>query len=55
MISWLSTADVRVDQEVLLGVGNSMQRLKLYPYFDMAHYILVGICEKRLIKLNKID
>jgi len=31
----------KVDQEILLGVGGSVQRLKMYPYFDIAHYILM--------------
>jgi hypothetical protein len=31
----------KVDQEVLLAAGSSVQRLKMYPYFDIAHYLLM--------------
>lgn len=32
---------LRLNQEILLGAGHSVQRLKMYPYFDAAHYILM--------------
>lgn len=34
-------SSLKVDQEVLLSAGNYVQRLKMYPYFDVAHYILM--------------
>uniref|UniRef100_A0A183BU17 Uncharacterized protein n=1 Tax=Globodera pallida TaxID=36090 RepID=A0A183BU17_GLOPA len=34
-------SSLRVDQEILLSTGHSVQRLKMYPYFDAAHYILM--------------
>jgi len=31
----------KLDQEVLLSTGSYVQRLKMYPLFDIAHYILM--------------
>jgi hypothetical protein len=31
----------KLDQEVLLTAGSSVQRLKMTPYFDIAHYLLM--------------
>jgi len=39
-MNWTSNFIFKVDQEILLNAGNSIQRLKMYPYFDVAHYIL---------------
>uniref|UniRef100_A0A915C9Q4 Uncharacterized protein n=1 Tax=Parascaris univalens TaxID=6257 RepID=A0A915C9Q4_PARUN len=33
----------RLDQEILLNAANRVQRLKMFPYFDIAHYILMTI------------
>ena len=30
----------RMEYEMLLDVAASLKRLKMYPYFDVAHYIL---------------
>lgn len=38
----MQLSSFKVDQEVLLAAGSSVQRLKMYPYFDIAHYILVS-------------
>jgi len=38
-LKWPSS--LRMDHEILIGAGYSAQRLKMYPYFDAAHYILV--------------
>ncbi|KJH40521.1 hypothetical protein DICVIV_13522 [Dictyocaulus viviparus] len=32
--------DWTVDQETLIVIGGTLQKLKMYPYFDMAHYLL---------------
>ena len=32
----------RFDHEMLLDVASRVQRLKMFPYFDIAHYILVS-------------
>ncbi|OZC07280.1 hypothetical protein X798_05700 [Onchocerca flexuosa] len=34
---------MKLDQEVLAGAAGRVQRLKMYPYFDLAHYILMTI------------
>uniref|UniRef100_A0A0M3HUP5 Trimeric intracellular cation channel type B n=1 Tax=Ascaris lumbricoides TaxID=6252 RepID=A0A0M3HUP5_ASCLU len=34
----------RLDQEILLNAANRVQRLKMFPYFDIAHYVLV-VCQ----------
>ncbi|KAL3995235.1 TRIC channel family protein [Acanthocheilonema viteae] len=34
---------VKMDQEILTGAASRVQRLKMYPYFDLAHYILMTI------------
>ncbi|KAH7723121.1 Protein Y57A10A.10 [Aphelenchoides avenae] len=39
--SAMQLSSFKVDQEVLLAAGSSVQRLKMYPYFDIAHYILM--------------
>ncbi|KAI1727319.1 TRIC channel domain-containing protein [Ditylenchus destructor] len=39
-------SSLRVDQEILLTSGSYVQRLKMYPYFDIAHYILM-VCTVR--------
>ncbi|PAV61934.1 hypothetical protein WR25_19044 [Diploscapter pachys] len=33
----------QLDQEILLDVGAQLHRLKMFPYFDIAHYILATI------------
>uniref|UniRef100_A0A915P1Z5 Trimeric intracellular cation channel type B n=1 Tax=Meloidogyne floridensis TaxID=298350 RepID=A0A915P1Z5_9BILA len=38
-LKWPSS--LRMDHEILIGAGYSAQRLKMYPYFDAAHYILM--------------
>ncbi|KAL7070675.1 hypothetical protein ACQ4LE_009779 [Meloidogyne hapla] len=38
-LRWPSS--LRMDHEILIGAGYSAQRLKMYPYFDAAHYILM--------------
>lgn len=42
----------KIDQEILLNAGSSVQRLKMSPYFDAAHYILVGPYVSFLTLLN---
>ncbi|PIO73069.1 hypothetical protein TELCIR_04971 [Teladorsagia circumcincta] len=37
---------LQMDQEILLDAGAQLHRLKMFPYFDIAHYILM-ICEVR--------
>ncbi|WKX98115.1 hypothetical protein Q1695_013647 [Nippostrongylus brasiliensis] len=37
---------LQLDQEILLDAGAQLHRLKMFPYFDIAHYILM-ICEVR--------
>ncbi|CAO4366364.1 unnamed protein product [Caenorhabditis nigoni] len=32
----------QLDQEILLDAGAQLHRLKMYPYFDVAHYLLVS-------------
>ncbi|VDO09643.1 unnamed protein product [Brugia timori] len=34
---------IRLDQEILTGAASRVQRLRMYPYFDLAHYILMTI------------
>lgn len=31
----------KLDQEILLNAAGRIQRLKMFPYFDIAHYVLV--------------
>ncbi|CAB55030.2 Trimeric intracellular cation channel type 1B.1 [Caenorhabditis elegans] len=33
----------QLDQEILLDAGAQLHRLKMYPYFDVAHYLLMII------------
>lgn len=33
----------QLDQEILLDAGAQLHRLKMYPYFDIAHYLLMII------------
>lgn len=42
-------SSLKIDQEYLLSSGSYMQRLKMYPYFDFAHYAMV--CSSTLFKL----
>lgn len=35
--------NLKLDQEILLNVASRIQRLKMFPYFDIAHYILMTI------------
>ncbi|RCN51897.1 hypothetical protein ANCCAN_01985 [Ancylostoma caninum] len=37
---------LQMDQEILLDAGAQLHRLKMFPYFDIAHYVLM-ICEVR--------
>jgi hypothetical protein len=32
---------LKVDQEYLVSSGSYLQRVKMYPHFDIAHYILM--------------
>jgi len=34
---------VEMDQEILLDAASRVQRLKMFPYFDIAHYVLMVI------------
>ncbi|EJW75055.1 hypothetical protein WUBG_14037 [Wuchereria bancrofti] len=34
---------IRLDQQSLTGAASRVQRLRMYPYFDLAHYILMTI------------
>ncbi|VDN04597.1 unnamed protein product [Thelazia callipaeda] len=34
---------IKLDQEILVGAASQVQRLKMYPYFDLAHYLLMTI------------
>lgn len=41
-------SSLKIDQDYLLSSGSYIQRLKMYPYFDFAHYALVrGGCGVR--------
>ncbi|KAI6242993.1 hypothetical protein M3Y99_00210100 [Aphelenchoides fujianensis] len=44
-MSWWPSS-MKLDQEVVLGTANYVQRLKMYPHFDLANYILM-ICHVR--------
>lgn len=35
-----------MDSETLLEVATSVKRLKMFPYFDVAHYILMCLTVK---------
>ncbi|KJH40851.1 hypothetical protein DICVIV_13184 [Dictyocaulus viviparus] len=37
---------LQLDQDILMDAGTYLHRLKMFPYFDIAHYILI-ICEVR--------
>lgn len=34
---------IKLDQEILTTAAGRIQRLKMYPYFDLAHYILMTL------------
>lgn len=48
-------SSLRMDQEILLSAGHSVQRLRMYPYFDAAHYILVRHFPKANYSQPKAD
>lgn len=51
----MQLSSFKVDQEVLLAAGSSVQRLKMYPYFDIAHYILVSFRAPRSLAKVRIS
>lgn len=36
-------SSLKVDQEYLVLSGNYLQRVKMFPHFDLAHYTLVSL------------
>jgi hypothetical protein len=44
---------IKVDQEVLLSAGSYVQRLKMTPYFDIAHYLLMIASVRDDLGLNQ--
>ncbi|KAI6227824.1 hypothetical protein M3Y95_00557400 [Aphelenchoides besseyi] len=39
-------SSMKIDQEYVISTANYVQRLKMYPHFDLAHYIIM-ICSVR--------